>query len=108
MLLARCRRPFPLPGPLAAVPPRPANLYFPDFAGVPPRFPGRHPAIRTAHGMGRMDRVSSYYPHCRQRRRHLCDEADAGQPQGEEEADRRECGYEWAELLRQSQHGGCD
>lgn len=53
--------------------------------------------------MGRMDRIGLDHPDNRLRGGHLCNEADPGQQESEEEENCRECGNERRELLQQTE-----
>lgn len=96
------RRRCPLPCPVAF-----ATLSFgladppaSDPSGYPPCLPRRYSAVRAASGMGRMDCACRHHHPCLMWRRHLRHEKDAGEPEGQEEADCRECGNERGELLQ--------
>lgn len=79
MLLPRGRRTFPLSRPFSALPAGLADLYLPDPSGFVAGFFGRHLAVRSPYGMGRLDCLGCYHHHRRERCCHLCYEADPGQ-----------------------------
>lgn len=78
-----------------------AHLDHPNSAGHAPRLPGRHPAVRAARAMGRLDRTGGYRPHRGIQRRYMCDAPDIGEQEGAQEADRGERGHERPKLLRE-------
>lgn len=107
MLRPCCGCTLPFSRSLAALPTCAAYLHVPYAACVVARVPGRHSALRTAPGMGRMDRVGSYYYYCRERCGDLRHEANFGQSQGEKAKDCGERRDERSELLRESERR-CD
>lgn len=102
MLLPRRRGAFPLSCTLAPIPARAPDLHLPDSVGVATRFPSRHPAVRSAYGVGRVDRSGGYHHYRGERGCHLCYEAHPRQSQGKEEADCGKRRHERSKLLCKS------
>ena len=95
----RRRRALPLSLQQPALSPCPPHPHCAYSTRDPPRLPGRHPALRPAHVMGRLDRARGYHPHHRLQRRNLCDAKNARQPESTQEADSGELRDERPELL---------
>ena len=99
MLLLSARRALPQTLAFAPLLTSTAHPHHSDVTRHAAGFPSGHPTIRPAHGMGWLDRARGYYPHHRIHGGYLCNAPHFGQQEGEEEEDRRECGYERGELL---------
>ena len=99
LLLPRSGSTLPLSILISTLPPGTSHTHSAHTTSHSPRLPGRHPALRPAHAMGRLDRPRGYHPDNCEFSRHLCDAKNACKQEGEKEAYCGECRDERRELL---------
>ena len=73
------RRPLPRACALTTLSFGSSHLDYSDSPGHASRIPGRHPSLRAARAMGRLDRTRGYYPDCGIQRGDMCNAPDLGQ-----------------------------